>query len=91
MGNMVFAYASFQYPVTANSNLAKIGGLPVAVPAALYSGQGVLSYCTASGVKFIFPNSGQSSASFWDASGAQVANSVLSGATVHILLIYPVA
>jgi hypothetical protein len=37
VGNMVFVYGSLSYPVTANTNTAQIGGLPIAVSSGSYA------------------------------------------------------
>jgi hypothetical protein len=91
--NMIFAYGRVTYPATADTHNAKIGGLPVSVPAVNYA-SGVQP-AAATGVAFAMvcsANGGTTTFSFFNAAGvAAITNAQLSGAVVLFNLSYPAA
>lgn len=94
IGNMVFAYAILTYPATASGASASLSGLPVTVANANYAQ--VPSICrttvTITGGLVLVPTKATTTASFDVGSPfGVVTNLQLSGATVSMLLAYPVA
>lgn len=94
IGNMVFAYSTFTYPVTVSGAAASISGLPFAVANANYAQ--VPAICsttvTISGGLVLVPNKNASTAKFDVGSPfGVVTNAQLSTGTISSLLAYPVA
>jgi hypothetical protein len=93
MGNMVFAYFSLTYPVTADGSAASIAGLPVAVPNHPYA-QTTSTLSSSGGSIDILASMIQSTSTFKlinSAGSAVVTNANLSTLTIAGCLIYPAA
>ena len=91
MANMVFAYFSLTYPITANGANAVIQGLPVAVPNQTYAQGPAACWVTGGSIAVILtpvPNT-STAALLNQATAAAVTNANLSGLSVRALLIYP--
>lgn len=92
IGNMVFAYATWAYPVTASGSSASISGLPVSVANVNYAQVPSPADTTASitGGLVVVPVKNTTTANFDIGSPfGPVTNLQLSAATVSIMLIYP--
>jgi hypothetical protein len=89
VGKLIFAFATFTYPATANGSAAVITGLPVTVANETYAPQGLLSSTTSATAKIIIPTANAVTASFLAAAGAGCTNANMSGTVNNILLIYP--
>ncbi|MBO4227215.1 hypothetical protein GRB70_33020 [Bradyrhizobium neotropicale] len=87
VGNMIFAYATLNYPSTANSANASIGGLPFAVPSAGYAQQCSLSYTTVNSAARVRAQGGNITP--YNSSGGNIPNSTMSGGQVQFICIYP--
>lgn len=89
IGNIVFAYATLNYPATANSSSAKISGLPVAVPSSTYAQQCSPTISSPAGnVKFV-PQVSSNTLFLMSATGGAVTNATMTGSVVSIMCIYP--
>lgn len=92
MGNMVFAYATLTYPVTADASTAIIGGLPLPVPNQSYARSpfavrsngafGVYGQTLINTTTFQIYN---------NATNTALINSDVSGTLLRFIIIYPVA
>lgn len=91
VGNMVFAYASVTYPVTADGSNAVIGGLPFTVANAQYGRQGFVSFASNANAVRAVPNNNTTNVELYKSTGAHTLNSDISGATVIFMAIYPIA
>lgn len=89
IGNMVFAYASFSYPATADASQALIGGLPVTVPNQQYARQCSVTGSSIAGGMDIVPNANSTQISPRTLAGANITNVTLSLAALKIICIYP--
>lgn len=91
IGNMVYAYAQFTYPSTANANNASLAGLPVAVPNQTYAQATCPIYTNAAGASGskAVTIKGTSTLSIFGPAGAAMANSSLSTSEVNVICIYP--
>ncbi len=88
IGNMVFAYFTLTYPVTANGSNALISGLPVAVPTATYSE--APGTCWGASFAIVgYPNRNSSTFFILKSAGGIAKNSDLSAATINCMLVYP--
>lgn len=92
LGNIVFAYATLTYPVTASGASAIIGGLPVTVANTNYAQVPSLVDTTAALSISLVPVKATTTATFNAiASLGAVTNAQLSGATVIFNIAYPVS
>lgn len=91
VGNMIFAYATLTYPVTASGANAIIDGLPLATANTQYGRQCLLTRSSTSGVSFILPSQNSTQIEPRNNAGVNVANSVLSAQSMHFTAIYPAA
>lgn len=90
-GNLVFAYFSLVYPSTVNASAAQIGGLPVSIANAGYSGGPAACYVSGGSIAVIAKpvQNGTSVTLLNQAGGAAVTNMNMSGLTISGLIIYP--
>jgi hypothetical protein len=91
--NIAVASFSFEFPVTTDTNNAKVGGLTTAAATALYGkAAGLMQPVSVGGVSPAFVNTipGQSNLAF-GAAGAPLTNADLSGLTVHATITYPIS
>lgn len=92
VGRMIFAYAAFTYPVTADASAAGITGLPILTANAQFARGPSKVYCSASVDVILRPRPNSLAADFLNGgTGAAVTNAQLSGATVSFTLIYPIS
>lgn len=89
IGNLVFAYADFNYPATASGLNSSISGLPFTAANANYANQGNLSYSSVAAFAAVAPNS--KTFQLFNATGSRVTNATLTGSEVNVMLIYPIA
>jgi hypothetical protein len=89
IGNMVFAYATVAYPVTADGSTAIIGGLPITVANQLYARQCTVSY--SDDTTLVRANAGQNATTlrFSTAAGANLTNVQMSASSVIFMCAYP--
>jgi hypothetical protein len=91
IGRMVFASARFTYPTTADGAVALVSGLPfTAATLASNLQSAVLARKTDANTTNVMVNGGQTTFSFWDASGNGRLNSDLSGDDFRLTVIYSV-
>lgn len=92
LGNIVFAYISLTFPVTASGAGISIGGLPVATANAGYGqGGGSIAYTgSASTPERLNLEPGTTRFQIYSSSGVQILNSAMSGQALNACLIYPV-
>ncbi len=89
IGNMVFAYASFAYPVTADGSGAQIGGLPFTVANQNYANQGLLSFTNSSAATMARASGNTTTFNFYNNTGTQITNVQMTGSTNTVLITYP--
>lgn len=91
IGNMVFAYAKFTYPTTADSSHAIITGLPVTVPNAAYASQ-ICTLSQGTGTYYQLQTIANTiTAAFFSITGTNFANSGLSATQIDMMCVYPAA
>jgi hypothetical protein len=94
IGNMIFAYATWTYPVNASGVAASISGLPVAAANAAYAQVPSVADTSASitGGLVLVPVQNTATANFDVGTPfGPATNLQLSGATIAVMLIYPAA
>lgn len=89
VGNLIFAYASFAYPSTANGANAVIGGFPATTPNQTYAQQCTLSYSSSSNALRFVMNPNATNGAFYNSTGGNVTNAQMSGTTNKLMCIYP--
>ncbi len=91
-GNIVIAKAALTYPVTADGNNAKIGGLPYMSKATGTITGGNLIYTNSAVANKILLNAaGATVFNFYTAAGVAVTNAQMSATTNYVEIIYPVS
>ena len=91
IANIVHAYCSFNFAVTANGNQASIGGLPFTVANNLASlGQHGATFASGQTPTFAFLSPNTTAFGFEGNTGTVLANAALTGATIRSHLIYPI-
>ena len=92
VGNIVLAYATLTYPVTASGANASIAGLPVTVANANYAQVPAVVATTAALPVVLVPTKATVTAAFDNSTTfAAVTNVQLSAAVISVMLIYPAA
>lgn len=86
--DLLFARGVVQWPATADTNNAVIGGLPFATVSGTPNRQGWLTYGTETTARYIVPNNAATTAGIYQASGGGVQNAALSGDTLYFALLY---
>jgi hypothetical protein len=87
-GNMVVASCEVVYPATASGATAIIGGLPFTTGSTLSKQGGSIQYCTAATVLRCATDASATTVHLYTAAAGSVANSVMSGATLIMQLVY---
>ncbi len=91
IGNMVFAYAFWNYPSTSDTNSAQFNGLPINMANANYARQCTLNFTGATTAIHLLGTAGGDTVGFYTSAGAQLQNIALSGQSVIVMCIYPAA
>jgi hypothetical protein len=91
IGNLVFAYATLTYPTTASGAAAKIAGFPITCANASYATQGQVSYSSTTNCAAIVVVQNTTTGFLFTAAGVGTTNAQMSGQSVSIMCIYPVA
>ena len=91
IGNMVFAYCQLTYPSTVSGSNAVISGLPFQVSNNNYATQGILSFSSTANANKAVAAGGTQTVKIYTTAGVQTTNVQLTGATINLLLIYPVS
>lgn len=91
IGNMVFAYARFDYPATANGSNNTISGLPFTAGAGSRSQMGFISYSTNSTARYAANNPSATTFAVYDSSGTALTNAQMASKVYLVMLCYPVA
>lgn len=92
VGDVIFAFVSFVYPVTASGASASIslGGLPANFPASGYGRQCTITFNSgATPAAWALPAVSSSTVSFFAASGSAVTNANLSASNMILSCTYP--
>jgi len=93
IGNMVYVYGTLTYPITADTNGAVIGGLPVAVANDNYAAVPTIAQNPNGNPGWqIRAVKNTSTFILYNITGAaQLTNAQMTGATIYFMLIYPAA
>lgn len=90
IGRLVVASCQVQYPVTADVNTARVGGLPFTTPSTEEPLQGFVTYTTEATLANVKPEASTTRVSLYTNVGGTILNSAMSGDYVSFTAIYTV-
>lgn len=88
-GNMVHAYATVTYPITADGSAARITGFPVSFPVPTYGRQCSISVSTEATLTYLFPTANSTLANLLTNANVAITNVTMSTDVVYFICSYP--